>query len=132
MAKLAIFGALGMAAMASFAAPAAAQTQNGGVLVIYGNDVCPTDANGNEIVVCSRRPESERYRIPKDLRDTEIKPENRSWATRVDDVQNAGRTGIRSCSAVGAGGMTGCLGDMISRGAQESRDRRSAADGAGR
>ncbi|MBW4331920.1 hypothetical protein KY084_13690 [Stakelama sp. CBK3Z-3] len=129
MAKWLILTSL-TAAVAAFAPlPAGAQSQNG-VLVIYGTDVCPTDANGNEIVVCTRRPESERYRIPKELRD--IKPENQSWATKVDDVRDAGRTGVGSCSAVGAGGFTGCLADTINRAKAESRARRDADDSAGR
>ena len=38
-----------------FAGPAFAQ-QADRVLVIFGNDKCPTNASGEEIVVCSRRP----------------------------------------------------------------------------
>ena len=33
-------------------------------LLVYGDDPCPK-GEGDEIVVCARRPESERYRIPK-------------------------------------------------------------------
>jgi hypothetical protein len=39
-------------------------------LVIFGDDKCP-EAVGDEIVVCAPAPESDRYRIPKKLRDTE-------------------------------------------------------------
>ena len=37
-------------------------------LIVYGEDPCP-QSEGEEIVVCARRPESERYRIPKKLRE---------------------------------------------------------------
>lgn len=130
MAKWLIPALIGIAGAAGIA-PAHAQTQNG-VLVIYGDDVCPTDSNGNEIVVCSRRPEDERYRIPKELRDEDVPPQRGSWATRVDDVRNAGENGVGSCSAVGAGGFTGCTSQMINRGKQEYRQRRDAADEAGK
>ena len=37
-------------------------------LLVYGDDPCP-QSQGDEIVVCARRPEAERYRIPKKLRE---------------------------------------------------------------
>lgn len=48
------------------ALPAQAQRSER-VLVIFGNDPCPTNASGDEIIVCARRPESERYRIPQQI-----------------------------------------------------------------
>ena len=50
-------------------APAAAQDKDYRVnqLIIYGDDECPTSMGG-EITVCARKAESERYRIPDDLR----------------------------------------------------------------
>lgn len=94
--------------------PVAAQNaaQNG-VLVIYGNQKCPTDSNGREIVVCKRRDASEQYRIPKELRELEITPENESWAARGQDVLGVGGSGIGSCSVSGAGGDTGCLSKQL-------------------
>ncbi|WP_213981496.1 hypothetical protein [Sphingomonas sp. dw_22] len=93
--------------------PAMAHAQNAtqnGVLVIYGNDKCPTNDNGEEIVVCQRLDEAERFRIPKTLRDQPGAPQKtESWAVRSQDALEAGSTGTGSCSAVGAGGGTGCF-----------------------
>ncbi len=108
--------ALGIATFATpmIASPALAQ-QTDRVLILYGNDKCPTNASGEQIVVCSRRPESERYRIPKELRSPIlITPENQSWAAKANDTLNAGAaSGTGSCSAVGAGGWTGCWAQQM-------------------
>lgn len=93
--------------------PAAAHAQNAtqnGVLIIYGQDKCPTNDNGEEIVVCQRLDEAERFRIPKNLREQPGPPQKTdSWAVRSQDALQAGATGTGSCSAVGAGGQTGCF-----------------------
>ena len=48
-------------------------------LIVYGSDPCPAGDDG-EIVVCAREPESERYRIPKKLRDKAVEQTGaRSW-----------------------------------------------------
>jgi hypothetical protein len=110
------------AAFAAFAAlaPSPASSQAGGAgsnerinrLVIYGRDRCPSGA-GEEIVVCARRPESERYRIPEQLREGSSNPENESWAVRAESLEYVGRTGTQSCSTVGPGGFTGCWDQMV-------------------
>ena len=87
-----------------------------GALVVYGNDKCPTDKSGNEIVVCARRPEGERYRIPRELRTGGKFAESQSWAKRSESTLNTGNTGIGSCSAVGPGGFTGCAAQQFSNG----------------
>ena len=108
---------IGTAALAASPAPAPAQ-QRERVLVIYGNDPCPTDASGEEIVVCARRPESERFRIPPNLReDGDNSPERQSWAARARAIEGAagpGADAVESCTPVGQGGQTGCLKDIIS------------------
>ena len=109
------------------AAPAAAQEAPvNGVLYIYGNEKCPTDANGNEIVVCERRSPSEKYRLPKDLRPSTIKPQYQSWAARQDAALNTGQTGINSCSAVGVGGATGCQQQQFDAARAERKARKAA------
>lgn len=108
--KIAILAGVAAAIVAT-ASPASAQSaaQNG-VLVIYGNERCPTNDNGEEIVICVKRSKNEQFRIPKELRDLEITPENESWAVRGNANDTAGASvGIGSCSTVGSGGATGCF-----------------------
>ncbi len=95
-----------------------------GVLVLYGNQRCPTNSDGNEIVVCERRGAEEQYRVPKELRELQITPENRSWAARSQEILNngVGASTIGSCSTVGPGGQTGCF----ARAAQANRAERAA------
>ena len=108
------------------AAPAEAQ-QRIRQVVIYGNDRCP-EGRGDEIVVCARRPENERYRLPESARGpSDTSPERRSWATRARNIRDVGNTGINSCSTVGPGGQTGCLQEMID--AAEGVDEAFAPNG---
>ncbi|MFN3387622.1 MAG: hypothetical protein ACK40O_01720 [Allosphingosinicella sp.] len=95
-------------------------------VVVYGNDPCPTAGAAEEIVVCARRPDSERYRVPEPLRDEATDdPENVSWAARAESLEYVGRTGIQSCSTVGPGGFTGCWAEIM----RAARDERRAAPG---
>lgn len=104
-----------------FAAPALAQDgdlaqsgqppQRTSILYTYGDDPCPEPV-GDEIVVCAQQPESERYRVPKELRE-ELKEEESvgggSWASTVEGYDNVARaTRPNSCSPVGSYGFTGC------------------------
>ncbi len=96
-----------------FTAPAAARGVDEKVnqLIVYGDDACPPSSD-NEITVCARKEESERYRIPEPLRET-FSPENDAWTNRVIAYETVGATGTLSCSPVGGGGVTGCLGKFI-------------------
>ena len=82
-----------------------------GVLVLYGNERCPTDAQGNEVIVCERRSAEEQYRVPKELREFQVTPQNESWAARAQGTLDAGvgANSTGSCSTVGASGQTGCF-----------------------
>jgi hypothetical protein len=81
-------------------------------LIVYGDDPCPQATSANEITVCARKEESERYRIPEPLRGID-QPENRAWTDRVLAYETVGKTGTLSCTPVGPGGYTGCAQKLI-------------------
>ena len=84
-------------------APAAAQAQpNIAEIIVYGNDPCPRSTD-DQVVVCARRPENERYRIPQNMRQSGTPQQMQSWAVRSKSLETAGATGINSCSPVGPG-----------------------------
>jgi len=99
-----------------------------GVLTLFGNERCPTNANGEEIVICVRRSAQEQYRVPKELREFVVTPENESWAAKAQGVMDTGVgvSSIGSCSAVGPGGASGCFGQRVRESRAENRAR--AAD----
>ena len=104
------------------AVPAPALAQQAGTqseVIVYGNDPCPRSTESN-IVVCRHRPESERYRLPKNQQLQGTRQERQSWANQSRAVMNAGKTGINSCSAVGPGGSTGCLIQQIDQARREN------------
>jgi hypothetical protein len=109
--------AAAVGALAALACPASAQSASNPQLmevVVYGDDPCPRSTD-SEIVVCARKPEAERYRIPERFRDRGPIQSRQSWAARAQSFEYVGRTGTMSCSAVGPGGQTGCLQNMIDR-----------------
>lgn len=108
--------ALTASAMAAALAPAAASAQEEAgdrvnMVIVYGDDECPASSD-NEITVCARKAEGERYRIPEKLRSSDS-PDNVAWAERVERLETVGRFGTLSCSPAGAGGVLGCTQDMI-------------------
>jgi hypothetical protein len=124
--------ALSFAATAAFlaAAPAAAQqrppAQPDDVkinqLIVYGDDACP-QSTPDEIIVCARMAEDERYRIPNQLRGNPNDPANTSWAARASELSYVGRTGIGSCSPAGPGGMVGCYSELVRQARAERQGR---------
>lgn len=119
------------AAAVPLLAPGAAHAQNAvqnGVLIIYGNDKCPTNKNGEEIVVCQRLDEGERFRIPKNIRETTpTDPQKgQSWAVRSQDALTTGNFGTGSCSTVGANGGTGCFVQRATAARAERRAQKKA------
>lgn len=117
MKRPALFPLLLLAAIATPAqaqddglAQAGSPPQRTSVLYTYGDDPCP-ESQGDEIVVCARQPESDRYRVPKALRgkDEEAPVGGGSWTSAVEGYDMIARQNRPdSCSPVGSYGFTGC------------------------
>ena len=108
-------------------APAAqAGSERVNLVIVYGDDPCP-QSQGSDIVVCARKGEEERYRIPEPLRGDPNQPSHQAWGERVRSMEYVGRSGTESCSPVGGGGATGCFAQL----ARLAKAERQAADSAG-
>ncbi|WP_374526434.1 hypothetical protein [Sphingopyxis sp.] len=93
-------------------------------VIVYGNDKCE-QSNPDEIVVCNRLPEQDRYRVPQIFRGGDpLDPRNQAWLNRVTSMERVGRFGIDSCSPVGLGGFTGCTQQLLAG----AKAERQAAD----
>ena len=113
MARLLILTAL-MAA----AAPALAQDDHSSPpgresqIDVFGQDPCP-QSTADEIVVCHRRPEEERYRIPAPLRHSSERTEQ-GWGARAETMDEVSREVLpNSCSVIGSYGQSGCMQALI-------------------
>lgn len=93
-------------------------------LIIYGDDPCP-ESKGDEITVCARLDEGERYRIPEALRQVDG-PQNQSWSNKVRSFEAVGNFGPLSCTAIGAGGELGCTAKMIEAAYEEKRANKAS------
>lgn len=91
-------------------------------LIIYGDDPCPQSTN-EEIIVCARLPEGDRYRIPPNLRENPDQPANQSWTSRAVELSYVGAAGIGSCSPVGPGGSIGCFNQIVQQARAERANR---------
>ncbi len=103
-----------IAPMLIFAAPVLAQDApepKVNQLIVYGDDACPVSSD-DTITVCARKAETERFRIPQILRQSSS-PQNEAWNNKVLAYERVNKTGTMSCSPVGAGGWTGCSGQLI-------------------
>ena len=110
------------------AAPALAQDPPQRILnlTVYGDDACPK-GEGDEIVVCARKPESERYRIPKALREKPEVAGGPGWGSQVANMEALSRQTIPgSCSAIGSYGFTGCSAARLQQWFAERRMDQSA------
>lgn len=108
------------------APPATPGSERVNLVIVYGDDACPNGSTGDEIVVCARKGEEERYRIPEPLRGDPNKPSHQAWGERVKSMEYVGRSGTESCTPVGGGGATGCFAQL----ARLAKLERQAADNA--
>ncbi|GGB59192.1 hypothetical protein [Blastomonas aquatica] len=116
----------------AFAAPASAQNAAGDKVVqkiVYGNEACEPSNDPNEIVVCMRMDEQERFRIPEKLRSDPNAIANTSWTERVRSMETVGNFGTDSCSPVGAGGFTGCTQSLVQNARAEKQTGEAAVAG---
>lgn len=102
-----------LASLALIAAPpavAADPPERIATLLVYGDDACPR-STADEIVVCARQPESERYRIPKQFRGRQYNAaRDGSWAGTARVLEYVSRQGLPdSCSPTGSYGQSGCF-----------------------
>jgi hypothetical protein len=117
-----------VAAMPAIVAPSPALAQNGKIseIIVYGTDPCPRSTD-DEVVVCARKPEAERFRIPERYRQSGSRQSRESWANRAVAFETYGRTGINSCSPVGPGGFTGCTQQLINQAVKERKEEAAGA-----
>jgi hypothetical protein len=95
--------------------PTAYETYRSRTVTVYGNDACPKPLDPEEIVVCARRPEEERYRF-KQLDDdfgARVEEGGTDRTLGAMDASNAGGPG--SCSTVGPNGSAGCSLKFVAR-----------------
>jgi hypothetical protein len=125
--RLALTIAAALSGLALFAPPAQAQStssvdrNNIRRVLVYGTDPCPPSPPG-EIVVCARRPEGDRYRLPERFRKPDkLTGEHESWAYKAEQLEMNGASGIASCSPVGPGGASGCMQQLLTQAAKERR-----------
>ena len=126
-----LFAASFLASATLFAAAASAQSVEPApgevgpsddvcMAIVYGQDEAPNCKEG-DIVVVARLPESDRYRIPENLRFSDD-AENTAWAKRVESLEMIGAFGALSCSTSGAGGFTGCTSQLLEQAYGEKRN----------
>jgi hypothetical protein len=93
-------------------------------VIVYGDDPCPP-ASGDEVVICARQPEDDRYRIPEALRGSGRRQEL-GGISRVEALEESQRdTRPGSCSVVGSFGHTGCTQELVRQWYADRRARRS-------
>lgn len=100
------------------------------LVTVFGKEECPKPSSPDEVVVCARLPDSEIYRIPKQLRganNARVSPFIANRALLLGDSTGGAGGAIGSCSVVGGGGMIGCNRKQVDAWAQDRANRMGAA-----
>jgi len=109
--------------MAALPTPAIAQDSDSiSEIIVYGTDPCPRSTD-DKVVICARKPEGERYRIPERLRSGGPRQTREAWANKARQFETVGSTGTFSCSPVGPSGYTGCLTQVINQAKRERKEQ---------
>ena len=117
-----VVASAGLGASLGLPAPAIAQSSDKvSEIVVYGEDPCPRSTD-DQVVVCARRPETERYRIAPKYRSSGPRQTRDSWANRAQQIETVGNTGPNTCSPVGPANFTGCLTQVIREARQQRRE----------
>jgi hypothetical protein len=132
--KFELMVGLGVTGVGLLASPAHSQAlssvDRNGIkrMLVYGTDPCPPSAPG-EIVICARRPDRDRYRIPERFREPDsLTGPNEAWAYKAERLEMVGAGGTLSCSPVGPGGSTGCMQQLINSARKERRADKKAEE----
>ena len=88
---------------------------------VFGTDPCPRSTD-DEVVVCARKPETERYRIPERLRQSGPRQTRESWANKAIAFETQLGNGLNSCSPIGPAGFTGCTQQLINQAFREREE----------
>lgn len=80
---------------------------------------CSRGSEGDEIVVCGRRNDDARYRVPPSVNGFDPDGPMESVSRERNRMLEGGEAGTGSCSTVGAGGWTGCFALAVNRARQQ-------------
>ena len=95
-------------------------------VTVFGTDACPKPTSTDEIVVCTRLPEAEQYRIPTQLRGTSDRRVSAFEYNRnllLGDSSGGAGGSIGSCTVNGPGGGIGCNRKQVDAWAQDRAAR---------
>ena len=76
-------------------------------------DDCPVGGNSDEIVVCGRRDQDERFRLPLRAERFDPKGPIDSVSRERNRLLGGHGGGLGSCTNIGPNGMTGCLNHNV-------------------
>lgn len=120
---IALGALIGSGLVAALPASAQQQTpQRTREIIVFGTDPCPRSTD-DEVVVCARRPEKDRYRLPEALRPSGPPQLSQSWSVRSKELSRVGQIGPGVCSGVGPGGDFGCALRDIQKGVAERSEQ---------